>query len=421
MSEKPRIRANADGTYRLDAWANVASGAGMPGYDKSVYDRFGFAGSRIDWQTLSMMYRYDWLARKICDRPALDAVRRWITTEDKAALDEMERLRFKKRVKQAISWSRLYGGAAILLIVDDGLTPSDPLDPSRVRRIIDTPAVDRHHLQPTGEIVDVYAVRYGEPEYYQTNNGTMFHHSRVLQFRGADLTDDQAATESMWGGSYIELYKDAVKSFHASMQDARHIMTESSVGIVKIPGLTTSVAAGGKIFDAIQRRLDQFNLSKSLYRVAAMDAEEEFDYRQRQLTGLSELLDRFMTQVAGATDMPELVLFGTTPGGLNASQEEQLAVYYDMVRSIQEDDMMAAIDAFMACFRRGDIPDWDYRPLMEPSDQAKAEIRQKEANAIAQVAQYLALPPEDIVRHLNRTGHFDLPDDYPDADGILDV
>jgi len=213
MSDKPRVRVNADGEYRLDAWANAVSGAGMPGYDKSVYDKFSFAGSNINWQTLSLMYRYDWLARKICDRPALDAVRRWITTEDKEALTEMERLRFKKRVKQAVSWSRLYGGAAILMIVDDGLTPADPLDPSRIKRIIDTPVVDRHHLQETGEIEDVFAVRYGEPEYYTTNNGTMFHHSRVLKFNGTDLTEDQAQTEDMWGGSYIELYQDAVKSF----------------------------------------------------------------------------------------------------------------------------------------------------------------------------------------------------------------
>jgi len=188
-------------------------------------------------------------------------------------------------------------------------------------------------------------------------------------------------------------------------------MTESSVGIVKIPGLTTSVAAGGKIFDVIQKRLDQFNLGKSLYRVAAMDGEEEFDYKQRQLTGLSELLDRFMTQVAGATDIPELVLFGTTPGGLNASQEEQLAVYYDMVRSIQEDDMMHAINTFLACSNGGPIPDWEYKPLMEPSDKTKAEIRQAEANAIASLMPYLVLPPEDIAAHLNKTGHFDLPDD----------
>ena len=407
MSDKPRIRTNADGSYRLDAWANAVSGMGTAGLDKTQYTRFSFAGSHIDWRTLSLIYRYDWLGRKVCERPASDAVRRWIISEDDNALAEMERLKLKKKAKQAISWGRLYGGAAILLIVEDGLTPADPLQPSRVRKIIDMPVVDRHHLQPQGKIQDVYAVRYGEPEFYATNNGTLFHHSRVLKFTGTDLTNDELEHEEYWGGSFIELYQDAVKAFQGSMQDVRHIMTESSVGMLKVPGLTNSVAMGGKIFDVIQKRLDQFNLSKSIYRTAAMDGEEEFDYKQRQLTGLSDLMDRFMTQVAGATDMTELVLFGTSPSGLNASQEEQFAVYYDMVRSIQEDDLMQAINTVMECL--GSTESWEYAPLMEPSDKEKAEIRANEAQAVATIAQYVSMPPEGWVEHLNSTGHFDLP------------
>lgn len=410
MAEKPRIRTNADGSYRLDAWSNSVSGMGMPGFDKTRYTRFNFAGSFIDWQTLSMIYRYDWLGRKICERPAKDATRRWINLDDDRINTELDRLKLKQRCKQAISWGRLYGGSAILLIVEDGLTPADPLQPAKVRRIIDLPVIDRHHLQPKGKIEDAYAVRFGEPEYYTTNNGTVFHHSRVLKFTGTDLTSDEAEREEHWGGSYMELYQEAVKSFQGSMQDVRHIMTESSIGELKIPGLTNSVAMGGKIFDNIQKRLDQFNLSKSIYRTAAMDGEEEFDFKQRQLTGLADLLDRFMTQVAGATDMTELVLFGTSPSGLNASQEEQFAVYYDMVRDIQEDDQMDAINAVTACLNKGVVPDWEYKPLMEPSDKEQAEIRNQEAQAMAAIAQYISLPPESWIEHLNGTGHFDLPE-----------
>lgn len=410
MTEKPRVRVNTDGTYRLDAWRNNVSGMGVPGIDKQIYTRFDFAGSHIDWRTLSLMYRYDWLARKICDRPAQDAVRRWLNIEDDNLKSELERLRLKKRIKQAIAWSRLYGGAALVPIVEDGMTPADPLNPAKVKRVIDVVAFDRHNLQPEGKVIDSYDMRFGEPEYYTTNNGTVFHHSRVLKFSGADLTQDELEREEYWGGSFIEVYQQAVKSFQGSMQDVRHIMTESSVGMLKVPGLTQSVAMGGTIFDAIQKRLDAFNQSKSIYRVAAMDGEEEFDYKQRQLTGLSDLMDRFMTQVAGATDMGELVLFGTSPAGLNASQEEQMAMYYDSVRNIQEDDPMYAINTVLACLNGGTIPEWEYVPLMEPSDKEKAEIRQLESQAVANIAQYVMWQPEDVAKHLNGTGHFDIAD-----------
>lgn len=413
--QKPRIQVQG-GEYRIDAWRNEASGMGMPGMDKTLYGRFGTVG-RLDPAALNLMYRYDWLSRKICDRPASDAVRRWIKidgdNEDQIEAD-LERLGAKQKIKKAISWSRLYGGAAILLIVEDGRTPADPINWASVRKVVDLKVADRYRLQPQGRIVDPYSVGFGEPEFYALNNGAIFHHSRVLKFSGAELTQDDMESELWWGGSYIELYNEAVRSFQASMQDVRHIMTESSIGMLRIPGLTQSVAMGGTIFNTIQKRLDAFNLSKSVYRTAAMDKEEEFDFHSRQLNGLSDLLDRFMTQASAATELGELVLFGTTPGGLNASQEEQLASYDDVVRSIQEGDQMQAINAITACLNGGTVPEWDYCPLREMSDTQKADVRLKEAQALQAIADVTAITPDEARGHLNHTGHFDLEEGMDD-------
>jgi hypothetical protein len=186
-------------------------------------------------------------------------------------------------------------------------------------------------------------------------------------------------------------------------------MSEQSLGVLKIPDLTNSAAMGGDIFNAIQKRLDKFNLSKSIYRTAAMDKEEEFDFVTRQLSGLSELLDRFMTIIAGATEMGELVLFGTSPSGLNASQEEQLAVYYDMVSGVREGDLMQATNTVLSCINKGVIPEWEYNPLQEQTEAAKADTRLKEAQTMQAVADIAGLMPEAVVDHLNKTGLFDLP------------
>lgn len=407
MTDKPRIRTNADGSYRLDAWRNNASGMGVSGIDKTMYGHFGGVG-KLDRRVLSVMYRYDWLARKICERPAKDATRRWINLDDKPIMAEMERLGFKKKAKMAISWARLYGGAALILIVEDGMTPADPLNPAKVKRVVDIKVADRHYLQPQGHIRDPYATHFGEPEFYVTNTGVMFHHTRVMKFTGTDLTQDEMEQELHWGGSFIELYHEAVKQFQGSMQDLRHVMTESGIGVLKIPGLTRETEMGGTIYDTIQKRINEFNLNKSIYRVAAMDEAETYEYANRQLNGLADLRDGFMTQIGGATDMGQLVLFGTSPSGLNASQEEQLATYYDMVRDVQEDDLMPAINAVVSCLNKGTVPEWEYVPLMEPSDKDKAEVRSLEADAVAKIAQYVMWPPEGIAKHLNGTGHFDI-------------
>ena len=402
---KPRITVDNGAKYNLDAWQNAASGMGMSSHDKSNYDQYGYAPS-LSQNVLSTMYKTDWLSRKICERPASDAVRRWIQTEDKTILAELERLKMKKKCKQAASWSRLYGGAALLLITDGD--PREPLNAASIKNLIDVRVVDRYNIQPMGQVLDVYNSYFGDAEFYTTNTGVVFHHTRVLKFYGADLTQDMQDQELGWGGSYVDLCNTAIKSFSASMQDVRHIMTESSVGMLKIPGLTSSIVAGGTIYDQIEKRLRAFNLSKSLYRTAAMDADEEFDFKARQLSGLSDLLDRFMTTVAGATEMPELILFGKTPSGLNASQEEQLTVYYDLVRNIQEGDLMFALNTVMACLNGGKIPEWDFKPLLEPSDTMKATIRLTEAQAIAAIADVAMMMPHSIIEHLNSTGHFNL-------------
>lgn len=99
--QKPRIQVQG-GEYRIDAWRNEASGMGMPGMDKTLYGRFGTVG-RLDPAALNLMYRYDWLSRKICDRPASDAVRRWIKidgdNEDQIEAD-LERLGAKQKIKR---------------------------------------------------------------------------------------------------------------------------------------------------------------------------------------------------------------------------------------------------------------------------------------------------------------------------------
>ena len=146
-----------------------------------------------------------------------------------------------------------------------------------------------------------------------------------------------------------------------------------------------------------------------------MDKEEEFDFKSRQLAGLSDLVSQFKTQVSGATDMGELILFGTSPGGLNSSQEEQKESYNEVVRSIQEDDLMTAMNTIMACLNGGTVPEWDYCPLAELSDVQKADVRLKEAQALQAVADVAGLTPDQAIKHLNSTGHFDLEEGI-DAD-----
>ena len=53
-------------------------------------------------------------------------------------------------------------------------------------------------------------------------------------------------------------------------------------------------------------------------------------------TGLSDIYESFMMDMAGAAEIPATKLFGRSPQGFNSTGESDLRNYYDMIASLQE-------------------------------------------------------------------------------------
>lgn len=393
---------NAVSEYRHDAWANDLSGMGAHGMDKTIHTGYNLFGAWLGQQRLSTMYRTDWLTRKICDRPAKDATRKFIQCSDieahKFIEKFMDKLKFRQKVKKAVQWSRLFGGAGLVFITN-GRDSEDELSANET--LYDVEVYDRYYLNPVAYDMDPRSANYRKPLVYQTVSGQRFHHSRVAKFSGCELTYEDAVENSFWGGSLIECYWNAVRNFQATQEDVRYIMTELNIGILKLPNLTQIKTNGGAAA-AIQRRVNKFNATKSNQRVAAIDKEEDFSFVSRTLTGVSDVMDRFATAVSGATEMPELILFGKTPAGLNASQEEQLTTYYDLIEDIRQDQIAPAIDKFMMLHGAED-EEWEFQSLWEMSDSTKATVMQTSSAAIPNLLM-AGIAPEDVIKNLNMLG-----------------
>lgn len=421
---KPRLKLNNDGTaYRVDAWSNGVSGQGVPGIDKSQATRYmPSLFSRMDQITLGLLYRTDWLSRKICQRPADDATRRFIeikglTDEQRDLVNErIESLRLRRKIKQSIAWSRLYGGAAVIRVYANGGRPDTEYRGGG--KLIDLISIDRYNLAPQDLNDDATSPYFQKPETYRATNGVVYHRSRISLFTGADLTYDQQRTEQGWGGSYVELAYEAIKSFQGSMQDVNFLLQESGIGILKMPGTTQIKAMGGGPAQALMNRANIFAEGKSIYRVGVLDAQEDFQFANRSLQGIPDILDRFMTVIAGASEMTELILFGKSPSGLNASQEEQLSSYYDIVATIQEgeptdliNDVMRDLEVELGIEKI----DWEWQPLLQVSSVNRATIMTNTATAIASIADVAGLEPKEVRNALNATGFWDLPEDDDNA------
>jgi phage-related protein (TIGR01555 family) len=412
MSKRNRINQRI-GRYNLDGFVNSMSGMGVAGLDKKTATNF-IPNLRLDQRTLQSMYRYDWLTRKICDKPAYDAIKKFINIQDESGeelLDLMKPFAIKDKLKTAVAWARLFGGAAIIPIVDDGLDPSEPFDIERVNGLVDILVFDRYRMQPTGQELDLNSPQYLKPEFYQVQQ-TKWHHSRVLIVHGDTLTFDDMQQEQGWGGSVMDACIDPIKQLSESYNDIRHLMGESSIGVTKIPGLSL-MGTGGELFNAIANRLNTLNANKSIYRSMALDKEEDFEWMNRTFTGLENVLDRFMTQMAACTSMPELILFGKSRGGLSSGQQEEMEVYFDLVEAIQHARLDMPVGRIVDIFAKIagiDSPAWQWNPLQQMNQVEQADIRLKNAQALALETDSLGLTEDearDITKRSDQMGLFE--------------
>ena len=419
MAKKPHIKLHNDGSmsYRVDAWANPISGQGMPGIDKSLGQILSPAFSHLlhnNQQVLTNIYLSDWLARKICDLPAEDATRKFIEItgldgEDKkrveAILDEMG---LRASVRKGIAWSRLFGGAGVLKVYDD--TRSTELPPSESASIIDLIPLDRWSLSVSEIDDNPESAHYGRALNYVARNGVKYHRDRIAPFYGCSVPYDTQIELQGWGGSYVAMAWPAISAYNETLQDASFLLKESGVGVLTVPNLTAAQSMGMTAAQAVMNRANVFNQGKSIYRAAVLDSAEKFEFVNRSLQGIPDFVDRFATAVAGATGLSEMMLFGKSPAGLNASQEEILSVYYDKIAAIQEGDptplVQACVDSVKAS--TGLEFDWKWAELSAMSPDKKATSMASVATAISTLEQSAALTPNEVRELANNTGLFSL-------------
>lgn len=137
---------------RADGYINLMNKYGTRD-DVSEQYRFQSEGSVTDME-LTLNYEENGLFSKIIDIPAEDAASSGftygITDEGIEAFiqDSLEELDFEQKASAAMKWARLYGGALIIMVMDDGGELTDPVDWDRIRGIDDLLVFERPLISP---------------------------------------------------------------------------------------------------------------------------------------------------------------------------------------------------------------------------------------------------------------------------------
>lgn len=381
-----------------DSLTNLVSRMGTE-RDKAAHSFYG--GVLLDDTQIINAYRGAWLPRKIVDIPALDSCRNWRNWQaDDKQIEKIEaeekRLNVRGKVLEARIKARLLGGAAILIGTGDA-DMMEPLDAERVGAggIQYLTVFTRKHLS-AGEIDrDPASEFYGKPSWYrlQGKDGrhVEVHPSRLAIFQGNAIADEDFAQYQGWGDSVLVAVMDAVKNADSTAANIASLVFEAKVDIIRLPNFMASLGDEG-YKQKILERYTLANTAKGINGTLMLDKEEEYESKSANFSTLPDILDRFLTIVSGAADIPATRLLGQSPAGLNSTGEADLRNYYDRISAMQEIEMTPALYRLDECLIRSALgsrdPGIHYRwaPLWQMTDKERADIFKTKADGARAIA-----------------------------------
>lgn len=376
-----------------DGWNNALTKIGSSretSATKFSYDR------QLPQTELEAIYAGDGIGRKIVDLPVDEMIREWITVEkdtEGLVLKEFSEIDVKSQIAKLMRWSRLYGGAMMLMGLDDGLDLANPFSAKTFKRIRFLRVYDRHQITwTTSDLNENPSSKYyGKPEYYnvQPLSGTGFrvHRSRVFIMDGEDLPDRLRQRNQGWGASSLQSAYRYLMQFSQAMNGSSQIIKDFVQTVLQINGLQQIMASGQE--DLVHKRVELLDLTRSIMNTIFLDDKETYQKISSSVAGLPELIEKFMLNLSAVTNIPASKLFGRSPAGMNATGESDMDQWYDFVSSQQSDHIKPILDHLIwlvtiskeGPFKGKEQEDFEavFKDLYEPTEKEQVDIRKTQS------------------------------------------
>lgn len=398
-------------TITMDAFSNPAARIGFGTMDLLQATEYPLTRMTQNYQLLTSLYRDNWIVQNIVSTIPNDMVRKWYEIKSGIApeyIKQMTRLeqttQMRKKLLEGLCWGRLYGGAVGVILMKGQNDMSQPLDMDSVMpgSFLGLQILDRWSgVYPESDVVsDPSDPDFGLPDYYIIRDETTgqtavrVHHSRVIRFIGRELPWLERVAEQYWGESELEaIYHEVVKRDNVSGNIAA-LTFRANINYLEADGLDQLL---GTANTEMQRRfwnlLQAQAIMESNFGTRIINKGDAMHNVQYTFTGLADVYDRVMMDVAGAARTPVTKLFGRSPAGMNSTGESDMRNYYDYIDGLRETDFRAIIERLlpiMALSAWGRIPDdleIDFSPMQTPDAKETAEIAERKTNAILAVYQ----------------------------------
>ena len=403
-----------DNFVRTDGWMNVITGLGICGRDKKQNGVFRMTNI-FNRSELDQMYRSDGVLRLIIDIFAQEMIRQGWEIEGDAEgkiISKLEELKVNEAMGNLVKWSRLFGGAVCIVGIADGLPLDQPVDERGIRDIQWLRVFDRYQAYSRDGTFesDLNSPNYGFPNVYTINDnrtGAVFfvHYSRILRMDWNILPPRWQNFNQGWGDPLVQTIYEELRNYSTAFSHTATIMEDFVNGILKIPELTSIMASQCGDQDVL-KRLNVLNLAKSTTNTIILDANETYEKLSTNVSGIADLIDRFMQALSAVTKVPCTLLFGRSPAGMNSTGESESRNFYDAVKQEQETKLRGCLEKLIRYIMiskdgpfNGIEPDeWSLQffPLWQNTEEQDALTRRTVAETDAIYIDRGVLTPEEV-------------------------
>lgn len=263
-------------------------------------------------------------------------------------------------IKDVMNWSRLYGGAGLIVNTDQDFR--QPLDIEKIRK--DSPlefiAADRWELILTQ--TNIYDDRNPTPFNYY---GLPLNSTRVVKVLGVEAPSYIRLRLQGWGMSEIERCIRAINSFVKFEALIFELIDEAKIDVFKMFGFNDALLTDDGTANT-QRRVALANRMKNFQNALVMDMEDEYQQKQITWSGLAELWNQLRLNLSSALKIPMNKLFGESATGFGGG-EDALENYNSIVEQIRVDAEPVCIEVVdLRCQQMfGFVPDYtiEWMPL----------------------------------------------------------
>ena len=428
--------------FRADDYVNMLNKYGTA-QDNSTAYTFQNDGLVPD-MTLTEQYELNGLFSKIIDAPAEEAIKHGFNLGLKQSDvtqyidDTLDRLEWEEKAATAIKWSRLYGGALGVMLINDGGGIDEPLNYKRIKDIEEIRIYERAVVYPDYSSLYNFDYRdptrrttskFGMPEYYQVNSiyGQFWvHESRCLIFRNGIVPErTMQPFYRFWGiPEYLRIKRELREAITSHGTGVK--MLERSVQAIYSMKDLASTLASDEGMDIVVRRLQAIDMARGILNSIAIDNDgESYEFKTIPMAGVKDVIDTTCNMLSAVTNIPQTVLFGRSPAGQNATGLSDLENWYNYIEKIQKlmlrNNLRQLVDiitlAGLAKGKLTDKPDHkiEFNPLWSMSETEKIAADAQRAQTAFQKMQtaqgYLdmgVLRPSEIRKGLAQEDEYNI-------------